>query len=53
MICIVSFFLLFLFFVFCYYPLKGWISAKTMCEFGFVVEYFGFSIYGNWEFGLV
>ena len=21
-----------------------------MCEFGFVMEYFGFSIYGNWEF---
>ena len=32
---------------FCYYPLKGWIRGKIMCEFGFVVEYFGFSIYGN------
>ena len=32
---------------FCYYPLKGWIHGKILCEFGFVVEYFGFSIYGN------
>ena len=28
---------------FCYYPLKDWICGKVMCEFGFVVEYFGFS----------
>jgi hypothetical protein len=33
--------------VFCYYPLKGWIRGKIVCEFGFVMEYFGFSIYGN------
>ena len=26
---------------FCYYSLKGWIRGKIMCEFGFVVEYFG------------
>jgi hypothetical protein len=32
---------------FCYYPLKGWIGGKIMYEFGFVVKYFGFSIYGN------
>ena len=31
----------------CYYPLKGWIRGKTMCEFGLVMEYFGFSIYSN------
>jgi hypothetical protein len=30
-----------------YYPLKGWILGKIMCEFGFVVEHFGFSIYVN------
>ena len=30
---------------FCYYPLKGLIRGKIMCEFGFVVEYFGLSIY--------
>jgi hypothetical protein len=30
-----------------YYPLKGWICGKILCEFGFVMEYFGFSIYGN------
>ena len=30
-----------------YYPLKGWIHGKILCEFGFVMEYFGFSIYGN------
>jgi hypothetical protein len=36
-----------LYFFFCYYPLKGWICGKIMCEFGSVVEYFGFSIYGN------
>jgi hypothetical protein len=29
--------------------LKGWIVGKIMCEFGIVVEYFGFSIYGNVE----
>ena len=33
--------------LFCYYPLKGWIRGKIMCELGFVVEYFVFSIYGN------
>jgi hypothetical protein len=30
-----------------YYPLKGWIHGKILHEFGFVMEYFGFSIYGN------
>jgi hypothetical protein len=30
-----------------YYPLKGWIHGKTLCEFGFVMEYFGFSICDN------
>ena len=30
--------------LFCYYPLKGWIHGKIMCEFGLVMEYFGFSI---------
>jgi hypothetical protein len=25
----------------------GWIRGKIMCKFGFVVEYFGFSIYDN------
>ena len=40
------FFFLFCF-VFCYYPLNGRIHGKIMCEFGSVVEYFGFSIYGN------
>jgi hypothetical protein len=30
-----------------YYPLKGLICGKIMCEFGFVMDYFGFSIYGN------
>ena len=34
-------------FFFCYYPLKGCICGKIMCKFGFVVEYFGFSISGN------
>jgi hypothetical protein len=29
------------------FPLKGWIHGKIFCEFGFVMEYFGFSIYGN------
>ena len=29
------------------YPLKGWIHGKILCEFGFVMEYFSFSIYGN------
>ena len=28
--------------LFCYYPLNGWIRGKIMCEFGFVMEYFGF-----------
>ena len=27
-----------------YYPLKGWIRGKILCEFGFVMEYFGFSM---------
>jgi hypothetical protein len=36
-----------------YYPLKGWITGKILFEFGFVMEYFGFSIYGNLEFGWV
>jgi hypothetical protein len=30
-----------------YYLLKDWIHGKILCEFGFVIEYFGFSIYGN------
>ena len=30
-----------------YYPLKGWICGKILCEFGFIMEYFGFSIYDN------
>jgi hypothetical protein len=30
-----------------YYPVKGKIRGKILCEFGFVMEYFGFSIYGN------
>jgi hypothetical protein len=30
-----------------YYSLKGWIPGKIFCEFGSVMEYFGFSIYGN------
>jgi hypothetical protein len=38
---------LYCFFFSCYYPLKGWVCGKIMCEFGFVVEYFGFSFYGN------
>ena len=25
-----------------YYPLKGWIRGKILCEFGFVMEYFVF-----------
>jgi hypothetical protein len=29
-----------------YYPLYGWISGKILLEFGFVIEYLGFSIYG-------
>ena len=33
-----------------YYSLKGWIHVKILCEFGFVMEYFGFSVYGNCEF---
>ena len=24
-----------------YYPLKGWIRGKILCEFGFVMGYFG------------
>jgi hypothetical protein len=31
-----------------YYPLKGWICGKILFEFGFVMEYFVFSIYGNY-----
>ena len=27
--------------------MKGWIRGKILCEFGIVMEYFGFSIYGN------
>ena len=27
--------------LFCHYPLKGWIRGKILCEFGFVMEYFG------------
>jgi hypothetical protein len=34
---------LFCFVFLSYYPLKGWISGKTLCEFGFVMEYFVFS----------
>jgi hypothetical protein len=30
-----------------YYPLKCWICGKIFCEFGFAMEYLGFSIYGN------
>jgi hypothetical protein len=30
-----------------YYPLKIWICRKIFYIFGFVVEYLGFSIYGN------
>ena len=30
-----------------YYPLKSCVNGKIMCEFGFVMEYFGSSIYGN------
>ena len=26
----------------CYYPLKGWIHGKILCEFGFAMEYYGF-----------
>ena len=33
-----------------YYPLLGWICRNTLCQFGFVMEYFCFSIYVNWEF---
>ena len=29
-----------------YYSLKGWIRGKIMCDFGFVMEYFGFFFYG-------
>ena len=31
-------------FFFCYYPLKGWIHGKILCEFGFVMEYFVFPL---------
>ena len=37
----------------CSFPsifLKVSIRGKILCEFGFIMEYFGFSIYGNWEF---
>jgi hypothetical protein len=34
----------------CYYSFKGWIHGKILCEFGFVMEYFGFSIKGNLVF---
>jgi hypothetical protein len=30
-----------------YYILKGWIHGKILCEFGFVMEYFGLSVYDN------
>ena len=30
-----------------YYPLKGQIHGKILCEFVFIMEYFGFSIYSN------
>jgi hypothetical protein len=30
-----------------YYPLKGWICGKILHKLGFVMKYFGFSIYGN------
>ena len=43
--------LMLVFFLYC--PLKGWICGKILCEFGFVTEYFGFSIYGNFKFGWV
>ena len=40
------------------YGMNPWIWQSLDCpsfrhssKFGFVVEYFGFSIYGNWEFG--
>jgi hypothetical protein len=26
-----------------YYPLKGWISGNILCEFDFIMEYFGYS----------
>jgi hypothetical protein len=29
---------------------KGWICGKTLREFGFIMEYFGISFYGNWDF---
>jgi hypothetical protein len=32
---------------FLYYPLKDWVCGKILCKFGFVMECFGFSIYGN------
>jgi hypothetical protein len=30
-----------------FYPLKGWIHGKIFWKFGFVMEYLGFSNYGN------
>jgi hypothetical protein len=30
-----------------YYPLKGWICGEILSKFVFVMEYLGFSIYGN------
>ena len=30
-----------------YYTLKDWIHGKILYKFGFVMEYFDFSIYGN------
>ena len=32
---------------FCHYSLKGRIYGTIMCEFVFLIEYFGFSKYGN------
>jgi hypothetical protein len=29
------------------FPLKCWIYGKILCEFGFAMQYFGVSIYGN------
>jgi hypothetical protein len=30
-----------------YYSLLIWVYGKTLCKFGFVMEYLRFSIYGN------
>jgi hypothetical protein len=30
-----------------YYPLQGWMYRKILCKFGFVMEYLGFSVYGD------